>query len=834
MSNHWTQLRTVAVCVGLFVLAVGGATLVLPSCGTSTQRSNQQTSASPNEQLERDGAESPGWSARSGSTFDNVISVPKAEDSGQFELGFQQSRERLDFSGTTLGDEVEADAEPEDDRGLPWMMEQMELAQARSNEAGTPLYDDDGNLLLRPSQSQMNVVGHPDAFAFVKPSRRQALAGAHVVEERLARDQKKMPPTFELAPGEELWVIAKAGVAATPSNDDPWAARCGMLHTTLPDVTHVVPVPLEHTAVNADINGYIGAVNVKQKFHNPYSTKIEATYVFPLPQNAAVNGFVMTIGDRTIRGVIREREEAEQIYAQARARGHVASLLTQERPNIFTQKVANIEPQARIDVDITYFHTLPYRDGAYEFIFPMVVGPRFNPSASPDPIIASPNGTPNPTSATQVNYLRPTERSGHDIAITVDVNAAMPIQSLTSRSHVIHLDHYSDDQATVTLSPNDTIPNKDFVLRIDVAGADVRSGLLTHMDESGEGFFSLMLVPPSHQQALQRQPLELVFLLDCSGSMSGKPMEQSKAAMRRALRSMNAEDTFQIIRFSADASALGPAPIAATPENIAQAMDYVDRLSGGGGTMMLRGIEAALDFPHDAERMRFVVFMTDGFIGNDQQILGAVHDKLGAARIFSFGVGSSPNRFLLDRLAQLGNGAVAYLGLQDPAVDVMDAFFQRVAHPALTDIALATNGLHEVYPRRIPDLFAGRPVILTGRFQGELPESITLSARLGAEDVTMTVPVEQAGATNDALATLWARTKIADLMNMLAWTDDPQLPEAVTQLALGFDLMSKYTAFVAVDSLSVTEGDHGVSVVVPVPVPEGVRYETTVSPQVSR
>ncbi len=591
-------------------------------------------------------------------------------------------------------------------------------------------------------------------------------------------------------------------------------------------------MPLEHTDVAARVDGYLSAVEVTQRFHNPYATKIEAVYTFPLPQNAAVNGFLMTIGDRTIRGIVREREEAERIYTEARARGHHAALMTQQRPNVFTQKVANLEPGQRIDVELTYFGALVYDDDAYEFVFPMVVGPRYNPPGTPDPIHASPRGTPR--ASTNVTYLAPGERSGHDIAITVDVDGAgVPIEGVVSRTHVVDVERAADDRLTVRLSPSDAIPNKDFVLRIDVAGDRVRSGVLTHAGDDGTSYFSVLLVPPASLEHLARRSVEMVFVLDCSGSMSGEPIAQSKAAMRRALRRLGGDDTFQIIRFSQSASAFGPDPVPATPANVRRALAYVDELSGTGGTHALAGVRAALDFPHDPERLRTVCFLTDGFIGNESLVLAALVEGLGATRVFAFGVGSSPNRYLLDRMARVGRGAVAYLGRNDSGAAVMDAFFDRIAHPAMTDVAIDFRGAEvaDVYPSTSRDLFVGRPVVVTGRATGPLPSVIGVVGTVAGERVIFDVPVEQAAEPRPALAALWARAKIADLMLELAATGDRAVEDEVLAVALAHQLMSARTAFLAVDSLSRTAGTPGTPVDVAVPLPEGVRYETTVGPE---
>lgn len=629
---------------------------------------------------------------------------------------------------------------------------------------------------------------------------------------------------------EELWVIQRSEVTPFPRDDA--RPSCGMLTTRLPGEDQEVPLPLTHTDVDAWISGYIATVDVTQQYQNPYESKIEAVYVFPLPHNAAVNEFVMTIGERRIRGIIREREEAKQIYDQAKQRGHVASLLTQERANVFTQSVANIEPGKEIDINIKYFHTLAYADGWYEYVFPMVVGPRFNPAGSADGLGAVARGKSGASGqATEVQYLAPGERSGHDIAVSVHIDAGVEVEDVQCRSHVIDVDRTSDAVAEVTLAASDTIPNKDFVLRYKVAGETVKSAMITHHDQRG-GFFSLMLYPPEELSSLQRAPVEMIFVLDCSGSMSGQPIAQAKSAIKRALHSMWPQDTFQVIRFSNNASQLGPAPLPATPDNIARGLAYVDSLSGGGGTMMIEGIKAALDFPHDAERLRYVAFMTDGFIGNEYEILAAVHDRLGDSRIFSFGVGSSPNHFLLDGLARLGRGAVAYLGLNDSASEVMDHFFGRIAHPALTDINIDWGGLEvaDVYPAQVPDLFVGRPVILTGRFEGQAPDAIRVTGRTGASDETIEVPTgtDQPASEHDGLAAVWARKKIAELASRTMYDTEASLPRQIKQLALDYSLMSAYTSFVAVDSLTRTAGDFGTTVAVPVPVPDGVRYDTTV------
>ncbi len=635
----------------------------------------------------------------------------------------------------------------------------------------------------------------------------------------------------EMAPqDEELWIITRKKEGRARISDD--LPGTGSLMTRLSAEEKEIPLPLKHTSVKASVAGYIATVDVVQQFQNPYDGKIEALYVFPLPENAAITEFVMRIGERRIRGIIRDRKEAEQIYRDARQQGYVASLLTEERPNIFTQHVANIEPGHEIDVQIRYFNTLAFVDGWHEFVFPMVVAPRYNPSGSTTGIGATPSGQGGRSGQpVEVQYLKPNERSGHEIDLQVDLEAGVQIEDIVCRSHEISRAKVSGQRTTVALAPQDRIPNRDFVLRYKVAGAQMKSSLFTFEDERG-GFFSLMLYPPAAHNVLERQAMEMIFVLDSSGSMNGEPIEQAKSAIARGLERLQPEDTFQIINFSMHASKLGSGPIPATPANVQRGLKYLASLHGEGGTEMITGIKAALDFPHDARRLRFVSFLTDGLIGNEADILKAVQERIGSSRIFSFGVGSAPNRYLLDRMAKLGRGAVAYLSQKDDGGQVMDDFFARISRPAMTDIEVDWGGwqVSETYPRRVPDLFSGRPVILTGRFQGRPSEMLRIKGRQGGETVSLVVPAARALSKEEhpGLPSVWARMKIADLADRSIYQGGNMFPHEIKRLALDYSLMSAYTAFVAVDSTRRTEGREGTTVPVPVPVPKGQKYETSV------
>lgn len=690
-----------------------------------------------------------------------------------------------------------------------------DVATAKTEGLSDRFFDESNTRVgVSPSRGAFPLLGNPSARDRVSLEAKGKLVeinkpgssptDAREVRFETLKRRTKQSPVF-YSKSEEIWIISRPTLVANVGDDQ--YPRAGTLLTKLKDSE--VPLPLKHTDVKAKILGYIATVDVTQQFHNPYDSKIEAVYVFPLPENSAVNEFVMKIGERQIRGIIREREEARQIYESARSQGYVASLMTQERPNIFTQSVANIEPGKQIDVSITYYNTLSYMDGWFEFVFPMVVGPRFNPpgaKASPEP-----------------GYLKPHQSSAHRVSLEVDLEAGVAIEQFESPAHKISTTRPAANKLVARLAEEDRIPNRDFVLRYQVSGDEIKSGMLTHKDKRG-GFFTMMVYPPEIISKTPRQPMEMVFVLDCSGSMSGRPLEQAKNAIRAAMKLLKPQDSFQIINFSLTASQLGRDPLDATPENIQRGLRYLTELNAEGGTMMIEGIKAALEFKHDPERLRYVSFLTDGYIGNESEILEAIQRRLGPARIFSFGVGSSVNRYLLDSMARVGRGAVAYLLPETESAPVMSDFFERISHPALTDLKIDWAGMNvrEIYPKTLPDLYAGRPILLSGRFDGEAPSFVKVTTKNSEAEIA--VPIFRQSEA-PALASIWARSKIADL----SLRASGEVASEIKKTALDFSLLSDFTAFVAVDSTQRTNGAEGTTVPVSVPTPEGVKYNTTVS-----
>ena len=630
----------------------------------------------------------------------------------------------------------------------------------------------------------------------------------------------------------------KRPVAMAQPAGDALEVTQGTLKVNVKPGQKLLEFPLGHTDVAADIAGMVAHVTVTQRFGNPYEEPVEAVYVLPLPQNAAVNDMVMKVGDRTIRAVIKKRDEAKEIYEEAKREGKRASLLEQERPNIFTQSVANILPGDTILITIRYVQDLTYDHGSYEFVFPMVVGPRFIPGA---PLDGPPTGggwAPDTTRVPDASritppVLRPDERSGHDIGVKVSLDAGIPISHLRSKSHDVTIEKLGPKRAAVQLKPSDSIPNKDFILEYDVAGKQPEAGLLSYWGDGG-GFFTLILQPKADFEPAEITPKEMIFVMDCSGSMRGYPIEKAKEAVRRCLKGMNEGDSFQIIRFSISASRFSPRPLPNTPENVERGLKYIDELKGQGGTQMIEGIKAALDYPPDPKRMRIVLFMTDGYIGNETEILAAIEERLGGARLFSYGVGSSVNRYLMDRMAEAGRGTVQYVRPDEDTEESVDRFYDRIARPYLTDLEIDWGGLKvgDVYPKRIPDLFAAQPVILHGCYTKGGRGTVTMRGQLVSEPwetvLRVTLPGKEHG--NEGLASLWARTRIKELMSQMHRGEKPEIVERITNLALEFRLMSAYTSFVAVEEKVVTEGGKTRTVQVPVPMPESVSYEGVFGP----
>jgi Ca-activated chloride channel family protein len=654
---------------------------------------------------------------------------------------------------------------------------------------------------------------------------------------------------------EELVVVARdaTAVSATPASPPP-APTQGALRARNGAGEWVGEFPLEHTEVAAEIGGFVARTEVAQRYGNPYDESIEAVYAFPLPALGAVHEFVMEVGGRTIVGVVRERAEAERIYAEARAQGLTASLLSEERPNIFTQSVANIEPGGEVTIRLTFFERLTAERGEYEWVFPMVVGPRYiageTPTA-PDPgggagIPGAPPGGGGTSPATErvpdadritPPVLRPGERSGHDIGLTVKLDAGLPVRELKTINHAVEVEEPSASVRLVKLAEQDAIANRDFVLRWSTAGEETEYGVLAHRGDDG-GFVTLMLRPPAAPTDTQVMPRELTFILDVSGSMMGEPLAIGTDLVARSLATLRPDDLFNVVYFADGNAQLFDAPQARTPENLEAARRFLAVVEGGGGTEMIAGLERALAAEHDPRRLQMFVLLTDGYVAEDRQVVELVRSQRGAARFFAFGIGSSVNRMLIDGVGEHGGGfaqVVLPREGEEGRARTVQALFDRIDSPVLVDVRIDWNGLPvaEAYPARLPDLFAGQTIDVVARYTAAARGTIYVEARCGAETLRVPVEVElpEREEANAALAPIWARWRIEERMD--EWSeaeadDRAALEQEIVELATEYRLVSRFTSFVAVDESRVVGDGAPLRVMQPVELPEGVSFEGAV------
>jgi Ca-activated chloride channel homolog len=587
--------------------------------------------------------------------------------------------------------------------------------------------------------------------------------------------------------------------------------------------------PLKGTQVGAKIEGFGARVIVVQTFSNPTSSPIEAIYTFPLPQDSSVDGMRMIIGKRVIDGVIKKRADARATYEQAKQQGKSTALLDQERPNIFTQSVANIPAHAQIQVAITYVQLLKFENDEFEFVFPMVVGHRYTGTSTPDPGKVVPEIVP------------PGTRSGSTIQLNVEIDAGAPITEMHSVLHQVNTKKVSDRKAMVQLAKADEIPNRDFILRYSISTDTVVSSLLTHTDSNRGGFFTLIIMPPKAPMPEQVAAKEAILVVDQSGSQRGFPLEKSKEMTIKVIKALNPDDTFNIVNFSTNFKTLWDKPRPNTEANREEAIHYVEVLDAVGGTELEKAVVAALSPPPDPARPRVVIFNTDGFIGGEAKALEEIQLHRGNARMFTFGIGNSVNRYLVEAMSVEGRGDYEVVTLNADADAAVARLVQRTDSPVLTDIKVEFEGVavHDTLPRFIPDVFSEKPVIIKGRYDKPGNGYVIVSGNLGGKPWRARYPVvfPGTGNTGSAIASIWAREKVNDLELQerleTIWgrkergsTEDKKFWEnSITDLALDFGIMTKYTSFVAVDHNIVNPGGKQQTIKVPVDMADGVSYE---------
>ncbi|NUP11736.1 MAG: VWA domain-containing protein [Polyangiaceae bacterium] len=620
----------------------------------------------------------------------------------------------------------------------------------------------------------------------------------------------------------------RAAPSAPPLLDLPRVARTQPSLTALPVLTDPgelptlyevdtkkekqerVALPLKQTRVVAELGDQVAEVEVTQRFENPHAQPIEVAYVFPLPENAAVTSMKMKIGDRTVDGKIARRDRARAVYEDAKQRGYATALLEQERANIFTQSVANIEPRRPIEIVVRYVQDLTYDAGVRELVFPLVIGPRFVPG---QPLDRAPSGagTAKDTNAvpdaSRISPPRSTERSGRDVSIDVFIEPELVQGSVEAVSHAVNQTKQKDKRVRVSLAKKDKLDNRDFVLRYRVARPDPHASLLLNNEDGG--YFSLVVDPPEIDVDAAVGRREMIFVVDVSGSMKGAPLALSKRAMRIALEKIRPTDTFNVISFSGRTDKLFYEPREANEANIEAALAFIDEMSAGGGTMMLDAIDAALSADVAQGRDRYVFFLTDGFVSIEDAVTDATRSfvdtmkkKNRRARVFGFGVGPAPNRALLESMSREGDGVALYATSREDPARAVNAFFRYTDRSVLRDVTIDWGGakVTDLTPAELPDLFASHPMVLRGRLDRAPTKRPILRATSAAGPIEIPVDVlpPKQGHRRDVLGVLWARARIGELDADFA-AGDPTAKRAIEELGTQFGLASRFTSYVAVD-----------------------------------
>lgn len=608
-------------------------------------------------------------------------------------------------------------------------------------------------------------------------------------------------PEAAAAPGEEL-------VAARPVSQDH--VRRGSLLLRLASGGVTVDAPVLHTDVTMNVTGMLARVTVRQSFRNPGGEWAEGTYVFPLPETAAVDRMRLRIGERLIEGEIREKGEARKQYEKARREGRKASLLSQERPNIFTTAVTNIAPGETVQVEIEYQQSVPYSQGQFRLRFPLVVAPRYIPgSPSGDAVVDGFDGDGWAANTVQVPdasritppVVAPQEGPINPVSIRVRLDAGLPLTRLESIYHPINRETDAQGVEHLVLRDGEVPAERDFeLLWVPSADAAPRAALFNEQWQ-GDHYALLMLMPPVATAApAAHLPREVIYVIDTSGSMHGDSMVQARAALKLALQRLTPEDSFNVIQFNHRTSALFAAAVTATPDNLRRAIRYVDGLVADGGTEMMPALQRALKRQAEAGVLRQIIFLTDGSVGNEQALFELIQRQLGDSRLFTVGIGSAPNSFFMTRVAQFGRGSFTYIGKVTEVGEKMAALFAKLETPRLTDIEIhwPQDWDVEMWPARIPDLYQGEPVLVALKMpQSHVQLRLTGSAagRPWQQQVTL-----RGGDSRSGVHQLWARRKIAELMDGRSrGVAEAEVRQAVLAVALPHQLVSRYTSLVAVD-----------------------------------
>ncbi len=609
----------------------------------------------------------------------------------------------------------------------------------------------------------------------------------------------------------------------------------GVLEGTSPSGGAVV-FPLTHTHARILVVGPVETTVVEQTFENPASEPIEAVYTFPLPQDAAVDRFEMVVGERVVRGRVEERSQARQTYEQARDDGRRAGLLEQERPNVFTVSVANLDAGLPVKVTLRYVRALKYEDGGFTVRFPMVVAPRYVPGAavgtSGTGKEADTDRVPDASRITPA-LLAEGERPGNAVTIEARIVAGVEIRELSSLTHEVTETRVSPAEVSVALTRKEAIPNKDFVLRFKVAGDRPQSALLGAGGEGSDGHFFLFLVPqagtPSEDAIVAR---EVTFVVDRSGSMQGDKFLAAQGAVKGFLAKLRPIDAFQIVAFCNAPMRFSHGPVSADASSIARAERWVDDLRAEGGTEILAALEEAMPPVTDegpGERMQVVVVITDGQIGNEAEVFKRLEGRIGFRRVHTLGIDQAPNDWFLEKLARRGGGVCRILLGPNEIAEAVESLSSKLSAPVVTNVAVDLAGatVDEVCPDRVPDLYAGQTVLVKGRLRmGSTAVKAVMRATGPAGEFKEEVPLVLLDDPDAAagLASMWARARVEELEDRMRTepSNEATLKAEIVRIGVERSIVTAYTSFVVVDEEARASTSRGTRTCAqPVALPEG-------------
>ncbi len=574
-------------------------------------------------------------------------------------------------------------------------------------------------------------------------------------------------------------------------------------------------LPLKDTDVKIAISGTIADVSVTQKYRNEGKTPINATYIFPASTRAAVYSMRMIIGNEVITAKIRERQQAKKEFEKAKKEGKSASLLEQERPNIFSMKMANLMPNEEIEIELRYTELLVPTKGVYEMVYPTVVGPRYSSEAKSD--LSDKSKAP---------YMNEGENPTSTLHISARISTGVPIQELNCTSHKITPRYVN--ASTAELKSDDTNPfsgNRDFILRYRLNGKQIESGLLL-FEGDDENFFLYMAQPPERIEDDVIPPREYVFVIDVSGSMEGFPLDTSKKLLEELIGRLRPTDFFNVVLFSGDSMALSETPLPANQENVSRAIHLIEQQRGFGGTELLEAMKRTMNLQQRRGVSRSIVVVTDGYISAEKEAFEYIRENLNQSNVFSFGIGSSVNRYLIEGIAKAGIGEPFVVTEASEAEKIATQFREYIQSPVLTDIEITTPGFntYDLFPLHQPDLMAERPIVVFGKWRGKPTGTFELRGKTGRGDYSTDLNVSEVKSdeANLALRYLWARSKISELSDYNFGPESDEVIEEIKSLGLKYNLLTKYTSFIAIREIIKNPDGSARDVSQRLPLPAGV------------